>query len=171
MSSALYPGTFDPAHFGHIDIVRRAAVLFEHVIVGVYDLPAKSLLFSTEERVAMLRIATQGLRNVSVAPYRGLTVEFADVVEASVIIRGLRMFFDFELEYQMALTNRKLAPHVDTVCLMTSLEYAFVSSSIVKEISMAGGCVDQMAPPHVVATLRGKLDDLGDGSLPKTEVV
>ena len=162
MTIALYPGTFDPVHFGHIDIIQRAAALFDVLIVGIYDRPTKDLLFSTDERVSMMRNALRDLSNVRVEHYSGLTVEYAIRNGASVVIRGLRMFFDFELEYQMALTNRKMAPQVDTLCLMTSLDYAFVSSSIVKEISMAGGHVDQMAPKHVAEALASKLAGLGD---------
>jgi len=171
MTIALYPGTFDPVHFGHIDIIRRAAAIFDQIIVGVYSRPIKNLLFSTEERVEMMKMAVKGLGNVQVEAYSGLTVEFATQKNAKVIIRGLRVISDFELEYQMALTNRKLAPHIDMVCLMTSLEYAFVSSSIVKEIVMAGGCVEQMTPPHVSTALRKKMETLGKSSAGKIAVV
>ena len=149
MTIAVYPGTFDPVHYGHVDIARRAAELFDRLIVAVYDRPQKALMFSTEERLEMLREAVQDIPNAHVESYSGLTVNFCLCRGADVIVRGLRVISDFELEYQMALTNRKLSPTVDVVCLMTSLEHAFLSSSIVKEIALAGGSVAQFVPPHV----------------------
>ena len=156
MTIAVYPGTFDPVHLGHLDIARRAANLFEKVVVAVYDRPHKSLLFSTKERVEMVRQGLLGAGNIEVRSYSGLTVDFCHEQGASVLVRGLRVISDFELEYQMALTTRKLASDVDMVCLMTALEYAFLSSTIVKEIKSAGGCVEQFVPPHVDAALREK---------------
>jgi len=156
LTIAVYPGTFDPVHLGHLDIARRAANLFEKVVVAVYDRPNKSLLFSTEERVEMVRQGLADAGNIEVCSYSGLTVDFCHEQGASVLVRGLRVISDFELEYQMALTTRKLAPDVDMVCLMTALEYAFLSSTIVKEIKSAGGCVEQFVPPHVDAALRIK---------------
>lgn len=153
MGIAVYPGTFDPVHYGHIDIAKRAAEIFDKVVVGVYERPQKSLMFSLEERLAMVREALQGITNISVMPYSGLTVDFVRQQKASVIVRGLRVISDFELEYQMALTTRKLAPEVDMVCLMTSLEYAFISSTIVKEVALAGGSVSTFVPPHVERAL------------------
>ncbi len=171
MSIAIYPGTFDPITNGHVDIAIRAASLFDHLTVGVYDRPLKNLLFSTSERVAMIREALKELSNVTVKSYSGLTVNFAESVEASVIVRGLRVLSDFELEFQMALTNRKLAPGIDTVCLITAQEYAFLSSSITKEIAMVEGCVDGMVPPHVVVALREKLHRLGADAGGKVQIV
>jgi len=156
MTRALYPGTFDPVTYGHIDIATRAAKIFEQLTVAIYDRPSKNLLFSTTERVEMMREALRDYPNIEVGSYSGLTVNFAQRRGAQVLVRGLRVVYDFELEYQMALTNRKLAPGVDTICLMTSQEYAFVSSSIVKEIFLAGGCVEGLVPPHVIAALRKK---------------
>ena len=156
MTIAIYPGTFDPIHNGHIDIARRGAKIFDELIVGVYDRPQKSLLFSVGERVTMAREAVKDIPNVRVESYGTLTVDFAKRQGARVIVRGLRVISDFELEYQMALTNRRLAPALDMVCLMTSLEYAFVSSSIVKEIAQAGGPISQFVPGHVAAALRRK---------------
>lgn len=153
MGIAVYPGTFDPVHYGHIDIARRAAEIFDKVIVGVYERPQKSLMFSLTERLNMMREALQGIPNISVMSYRGLTVDFVRQQGASVIVRGLRVVSDFELEYQMALITRKLAPEVDMVCLMTSLEYAFISSTIVKDIALAGGSVSAFVPPHVERAL------------------
>ena len=154
MSIAVYPGTFDPVHYGHIDIAKRAAEIFGKVVVGVYDRPRKSLMFSLDDRLAMMRESLQGVPGIYVTAYHGLTVDFVKQQGASVIVRGLRVISDFELEYQMALTTRKLAPEVDMVCLMTSLEYAFISSTIVKEIALAGGSVSAFVPPHVGKALR-----------------
>lgn len=153
---ALYPGTFDPVHFGHIDIATRAANIFENLIVAVYDRPAKNLMFTVEERVALAREALEELPNVQVLPYGGLTVEFAKEMGAQAIVRGLRAISDFELEYQMALTNRELAPGIEFVCLMTRQRHAFLSSSIVKEIALLDGDIEGMVPPHVVEALRQK---------------
>ncbi len=153
MRVAIYPGTFDPVHYGHIDVARRAALVFDQLIVGVYAHPHKALLFPLEERVALARQAFADCPNILVEGYDGLTVSFAAQHGAHVIVRGLRVISDFEMEYQMAMTNRKLAPKMDMVCLMTSLEYAFISSSIVKEVALAGGCVRQMVPDFVAEHL------------------
>jgi len=154
---AVYPGTFDPVTTGHIDIAARAAKLFDQVVVAVYDRPSKSLLFTTEERLSMMREAIMHLPNVTAESYGGLTVDYARRHGAEVIVRGLRVVSDFELEFQMALMNRKLAPELDLICLMTSLEYSFLSSSIVKEIATLGGCVDGLVPSHVIPLLKSKL--------------
>ncbi|MHB1355931.1 MAG: pantetheine-phosphate adenylyltransferase [Anaerolineae bacterium] len=153
MTIAVYPGTFDPIHNGHIDIARRAALIFDKVIVGIYDRPAKNLLFTVDERLNMAQSVLSDVPNVSVERYDELTVEFVRRVGAKVIVRGLRVVSDFELEYQMALTNRKLCPSVDMVCLMTSLEYAFISSTIIKDVARAGGCVSEFVPELVVKAL------------------
>jgi pantetheine-phosphate adenylyltransferase len=154
--TALYPGTFDPVHFGHIDIATRASNIFGNLIVAVYDRPAKDLMFTVEERVSLARKALGGLSNVRVAPYGGLTVEFAREVGAQAIVRGLRVISDFELEYQMALTNHQLAPEIEFVCLMTRQAHAFLSSSIVKEVALLSGEVDGMVPPHVARALAAR---------------
>lgn len=154
--SAVYPGTFDPIHLGHVDIAVRAANIFDGLVVAVYDQPAKNLMFSIEERVSLARQALADLAGVKVAPYAGLTVEFARQVGAYAIVRGLRVISDFELEYQMALTNRQLAPEIESVCLMTRQSHAFLSSSIVKEIALLKGDVSDMVPPHVAAALEAK---------------
>ncbi|MEJ2734037.1 MAG: pantetheine-phosphate adenylyltransferase [Anaerolineae bacterium] len=156
MPRAIYPGTFDPVHNGHIDIAMRAAGLFEHLTVAVYARPLKSLLFTDAERTAMIEEALAHVPNVSVATYTQLTVDFAHQVGAHAIVRGLRVISDFELEFQMALTNKKLAPDLEFVCLMTSEEYAFISASTVKEIVMLGGCVEGMVSPHVAEALQSK---------------
>jgi pantetheine-phosphate adenylyltransferase len=153
---ALYPGTFDPIHLGHIDIAARASRIFDSLCIAVYDRPAKSLLFTVDQRVLLARQALADLPNLRVVPYGGLTVDFAREVGARAIVRGLRVISDFELEYQMALTNSQLAPEVEFVCLMTRQAHAFLSSSIVKEIALLGGDVSGMVPPHVAAALEEK---------------
>ncbi len=158
MTVAIYPGTFDPVHYGHVDIARRAAGIFDKLIVAVYDRPQKNLLFSVAERLEMLREALCTIPNVAVQSYSGLTVSYVRQQGARVIVRGLRVISDFELEYQMALTTRRLDAEVDMICLMTSLEYAFISSSIVKEIALAGGPVSQFVPAHVEEALRIRLE-------------
>jgi pantetheine-phosphate adenylyltransferase len=154
---AIYPGTFDPVHYGHIDIARRAAGIFDKLVVAVYDRPQKTLLFSVAERLVMLRDALCEVPNIEVQSYGGLTVSYARQQGARVIVRGLRVITDFELEYQMALATRQLDGEMDVVCLMTGLEYAFISSSIVKEIALAGGPVTQFVPAHVAEALRARL--------------
>jgi len=171
VTTAIYPGTFDPITSGHVDIATRAASLFDHLIVAVYARPLKNLLFSTSERVAMIEEALKELPGVTVRGYSGLTVNFARSVGARVIVRGLRVLSDFELEFQMALTNRKLAPEIDTICLITRQEYAFLSSSIAKEIAMVGGCVDEMVPSHVAVALKEKFHQLGSEAGDKVRIV
>jgi pantetheine-phosphate adenylyltransferase len=170
MSVAVYPGTFDPVHCGHIDIATRASRIFDELIIAVYDRPLKNLLFTAEERVSMMAAALKDLPNVKVMGYSGLTVAFVRQQQAQVIVRGLRVTYDFELEYQMALTNKKLAPDLETVCLVTSLDYAFLSSSIVKEVAAAGGCVEAMVPPEVISALRKKLGS-SSGAASKVRIV
>jgi len=157
LTIAVYPGTFDPIHYGHIDVAKRATTIFERVIVGVYDRPRKSLLFPIDERLAMAQQALRDVPRVEVLSYDGLTVDFCKNQGAKVIVRGLRVISDFEVEYQMALTNRKLMPDIEVVCLMTGLEYAFMSSSIIKEIAREGGPVLQFVPSHVEEALRARL--------------
>jgi pantetheine-phosphate adenylyltransferase len=137
-----------------MDIARRAAELFDKLIVAVYDRPQKNLMFSTRQRVEMLAEAFADTPQIQVASYTGMPADYAHEQGAHVIVRGLRVVSDFEREYQMALTTRRLAPDVDMVCLMTSLEYAFLSSTIVKEIALAGGSVVQFVPPHVERALQ-----------------
>ena len=152
--TAIYPGTFDPIHLGHVDIAIRAAGIFDQLVVAVYDQPTKNLMFAVDSRVALAQKALAHLTNVQVTPYGGLTVEFARQSGARAIVRGLRVISDFELEYQMALTNRQLAPEIEFVCLMTRQSHAFLSSSIVKEIALLKGDVSGMVPPHVAAALQ-----------------
>lgn len=157
MCIAVYPGTFDPIHVGHIDIARRAAQIFDRLVVGIYDQPNKRLLFPVEERLALAREAFAGDRKIDVASYSDLTVDFCRRQGAQVIVRGLRVISDFELEYQMALMNRRMAPDIEMVCLMTGLEHAFVSSSIVKEIARAGGPITDFVPEHVALAVEARL--------------
>jgi pantetheine-phosphate adenylyltransferase len=152
--SALYPGTFDPITLGHVDIARRATTLFDRVVVGVYDTPSKALLFDTDERVALAREALADLPTVEVCSYQGLTVDFAALLRVHALVRGLRAFSDFENELQMAHQNRAMRPEVETVCLMTSLEYSFLSSTLLRDIARLGGDVHALVPPNVVAALR-----------------
>jgi pantetheine-phosphate adenylyltransferase len=154
--TAVYPGTFDPIHFGHVDIATRAANIFDELVVAVYSRPAKNSLFTVGERVELAHQALADLPNVRVSPFSGLTVEFARRVGAQAIVRGLRVTYDFELEYQMALTNRQLAPEIESVCLITRQENAFLSSSILKEVALLGGNVSEMTPPHVAAALEAR---------------
>lgn len=154
MTKAIYPATFDPITNGHIDIAERAARIFSEVIVSVYDRPMKHLLFSIEERLEMTRQALAHIKNVRVESYGGLTAAFAREQEAMVIVRGLRALSDFEWELQLSLTNHILEPEVETVCLMASQEYLFLSSSILKEIAFNGGSIDHLAPAVVVKALQ-----------------
>jgi pantetheine-phosphate adenylyltransferase len=156
---AVYPGSFDPVHRGHIDIAGRAARLCDELIVAVYATPAKNLLFSLEERVAMWReaLAEEQITNVRVEPFTGLVVEFARTVEAQAIVRGLRAVTDFELEFQQALMNRKLAPEIETLMIITSLRHLFVSASLLKEVARLDGDLDGIVTPNVAAALRAKL--------------
>ncbi len=156
MTIAIYPGSFDPVTNGHLDIVHRAAALFDELVICVYDIPQKSLLFTTRERVDLLKKAVAHLPNVRVEPYSGLTVSFARRSKAKVIVRGLRMSSDFEREFEMALMNKKLEPGVELVCLMTSLEYQFLSSSLLKEACQLGGDITNLVPAHVATALKEK---------------
>lgn len=156
MTVAIYPGSFDPVTMGHVDIAVRAAALFERLIVAVYDDPPKSLLFTVEERVGLMTKALAHVPNIRVESYSGLTVEFARKTKASAMVRGLRMISDFEREFEMALMNQKLAPEIELVCLMTRLEFEFISSSLLKEAAKLGGCIDGLVPKHVIDALNDK---------------
>ena len=156
MTKAIYPGSFDPITNGHLDIANRAAALFDEVIIGVYDRPSKHLMFSTEERVDLARKAVAHLPNVRVAAYNELTVDFARKMKAKVMVRGLRMSSDFEREFEMALMNKQLDRQIELVCLMTSLEYQFLSSSLLKEACELGGDITGLVPRHVATALKKK---------------
>lgn len=156
MITALYPGTFDPITNGHLDIAARAAKLFDKVVIGIYDSPAKDLLFTTEERVDLARQSVADFPNVEVEPFNGLTVDFAEKVGAQAIVRGLRIGADFEYEREMALMNKKLNAQCELVCLIASQEYQFLSSSRIKEVSSLGGYINDLVPKPVAEALKKK---------------
>ncbi|MDH4138610.1 MAG: pantetheine-phosphate adenylyltransferase [Anaerolineae bacterium] len=162
MTTAVYPGTFDPIHNGHIDIVRRAVKIFDELIVAVYDRPLKSLFFDTRERSRLVEKALADTPRVRLVSYNTLTVELARQLGTPVIVRGLRVFSDFELEFRMALTNKRLAPDIDVVCLITSEEHTFLSSSTVKEVASLGGDVSGMVPAFVARALKERFAALGE---------
>lgn len=147
--TAIYPGSFDPITLGHLDIVERGCQLFDHVIVAVLRNPNKTPLFTMEQRLSQIQRAIAHLPNASVDSFHGLTVNYAQMQQAKVILRGLRVLSDFEMELQMAHTNKTLAGALETVFLATSNEYSFLSSSVVKEIARFGGSVDHLVPAHV----------------------
>jgi pantetheine-phosphate adenylyltransferase len=156
---AVYPGSFDPLTNGHLDIARRAANLFDTLIVAVYAFPDKHLLFSVEERLELWRevIASEELANVRVDTFTDLTVDYVRAVGGQAIIKGLRSPKDFESEFQQGLMNRRLAPEIETVCLLTNLQQLFISSSLLKEVARLGGDVADMLPPSVMKALQKKL--------------
>jgi pantetheine-phosphate adenylyltransferase len=158
----MFPGSFDPIHFGHIDIAVRASRLFDELVIAVYDKPLKSLLFSPEERIHQVEAAFGDEPKIRVVGYSGLTVNMAHRVDAQVIVRGLRVFSDFEFEFRMALANHRLAPDIEIVSFITDEEHTFLSSSTVKEIAMLGGDVSSMVPPAVEAALKRKAIELAD---------
>jgi pantetheine-phosphate adenylyltransferase len=166
MVRAIFPGTFDPIHYGHIDIAQRAVRLFDELIIAVYDRPMKSLLFSPDERLAMVRQAVDGDKKIRVIGYSGLTVDFAHKVDAQVIVRGLRVFSDFEFEFRMGLANHRLAPDIEIVAFITNEEHTFLSSTTVREIAMLDGDVSSMVPPHVESALKTKLSGMADRHSP-----
>lgn len=154
---AVFPGSFDPMTNAHLDVAARAAVLFDRLVIGVLNNPRKSPLFSVEERIAQITAAVAEFgANVEVAGFDGLTVDFARRNGAGFIVRGLRAVSDFEAELQMAHTNRRLQPEVDTVFLMSALEFGYLSSSLAKEVAQFGGEITGMVPPPVAKALRGR---------------
>ena len=156
MTTAIYPGSFDPITNGHIDIATRAARLFDKIIIAIFETPSKGLTFSIEERVDLARRAVANLSNIEVQSYSGLTVDFAKQVKAMVMVRGLRMSADFEREFEMAMMNKKLYPELELVCFMTSQEYQFLSSSLMKEAASLGGNINGFVPKNVAEALRKK---------------
>ncbi|MUL35883.1 pantetheine-phosphate adenylyltransferase [Gloeocapsopsis dulcis] len=146
---AIYPGSFDPITLGHLDIIERGCRLFEQVVVAVLRNPNKTPLFSVQQRLEQIRISTSHLTNVEIDSFDGLTVNYAQMRQAQVLLRGLRAISDFEAELQMAHTNKTLSAHIETVFLATSNEHSFLSSSVVKEIARFGGSVDHLVPQHV----------------------
>ena len=156
---AVYPGSFDPVTYGHLDILDRATLIFDRVVVGVLANSSKEPLFTVDERIALIREAVGEKACVDVARFEGLTVDFARTVGATAIVRGLRVLSDFESEFQMALMNRRLYPEVNTVFLMTSSTNVFVSSSIIKEVCRLGGNVDALAPATSVSAMKRKFAD------------
>ena len=156
MVKAIYPGSFDPVHKGHVDIATRASKLFDEFTVAVYDLSSQSVMFSAEERVGFFSESVAHLTNVKVVRFGGLAVDFARSMGAEFIVRGLRAGFDFELEFEMALMWRNLAPDIDVVCMMSSLEYQYVYSSRIKEVAQLGGNIESLVPPGVAAALKSK---------------
>lgn len=162
MITALYTGTFDPVHYGHLDLIVRGAALFDKLIVAVYDhkIPTKSLLFSVEERVMMITEALQSsnTENIIVTSFSGLAVDFARKMNAKVFVRGLRVFSDFEFEFRLALANKRLAPEIETVSLITQEDHSFLSGTTVREIASLGGDVSSMVPPNVAAALYNRFN-------------
>ncbi len=165
MLRAVYPGSFDPVTFGHLDIITRSAKLVDELIVGVLVNNAKSPLFSVEERVKILEKTVENLPNVKVIPFEGLLVEFVRKMEAQMVVRGLRAITDFEYELQMAQTNHKLEPDLETIFLTTGLEYSYLSSSTVKEVAAFGGDISQFVPDIVIERMREKMDKKGECKL------
>lgn len=157
---AIYPGTFDPVHLGHLDLMHRACAIFDELIVGVFDhgRPSKTLLFSIEERVTMIEEAIDGQPGIQIVRYGGLTVDFARAVDSRVIIRGLRVFSDFEFEFRMALANQRLAPEIEVVNLITREEHTFLSGTIIREIASFQGDVSSMVPNNVATALQERFD-------------
>lgn len=154
---ALYPGTFDPPTNGHVDLVQRGAKLFDHLTVAILVNPVKNPLFTVDERVEMLKEATAGIGNVSVATFDGMMVDFARQQGASAVLRGIRAISDYEHEFQMALMNRRLAPDIETVFLQPAGRYSFVSSRMVKEVFSFGGDVGGLVPANVLKRLRARI--------------
>ncbi len=162
MIRAVFPGTFDPIHYGHINIARRAARLFDELVVAVYDRPLKRVLFPAEMRISLARQALNTHKNIRVTGYSGLTVDFCQEIDAQVIVRGLRVFSDFEYEFRMALANHRLSSDIEVVALITHEEHTFLSSATVREIASLDGDVSSLVPPHVEHALKERFSELGD---------
>ncbi len=160
-SIAVYPGSFDPVTNGHLNIIRRASKIFDKVIVAVFHNPNKDPLFTMEERVKMLEDVTQNHEKVEVDGFEGLLTDYVRQKKANVIIRGLRAVSDFEAEFQMASMNKKLADNIETIFMMTSTEYVFLSSSTIKEVASFDGCIEGLVPQIVITRLKKKLKEKG----------
>ncbi len=160
MITAIYPGSFDPVTNGHLDIITRAAKLFEKLVIGVYDRPDKTLLFTTDERLELVQQSIVALPDVEVRVFSGLAVNFAKEMKARTIVRGLRMSADFEREFDLAMMQKTLFPGIEIVCLMADLKYQFLSSSLLKEAARLGGDVSELVPEHVAIALKEKFSSI-----------
>ncbi len=165
MTIAIYPGSFDPITNGHLDVATRASKLFERLTIGVYDIPDKRLLFTTEERVNLVRQSTTHLPNVDVESYSGLTVNYARQKGAQVMVRGLRVGADFEREFEMAMMNKELSPELELLCLMSCKEFQFLSSSLLKEVAALGGDIAGLVPKPVAKALLANLERMKPNKL------
>ncbi|HHV51194.1 MAG TPA: pantetheine-phosphate adenylyltransferase [Clostridiales bacterium] len=165
MKTAVCPGSFDPVTLGHIDIIRRAAAIFDHVIVVVMNNTSKTAMFTQEERVDFLKRATAGMTNVEIDSYGGLLADYTQMKNASVIVKGLRALSDFEYEFQMALTNRKLNPQAETAFLTTSTDYMYLSSSLVKQVAMLGGDIRDFVPACIVDDILRKVRQINSNKI------
>ena len=170
MTRAVFPGTFDPIHHGHIDIAKRAAPLFDELIVAVYDRPLKSLLFSPEQRLDLVMKTFAADDRIKVMMFSGLIVEFCREVNAQVIVRGLRVFSDFEHEFRMALANRRLAPEVEVIAFITHEEHSFLTGSTVREIASLDGDVSSMVPDYVATALAQQFQEVGKDAVGMTSL-
>jgi pantetheine-phosphate adenylyltransferase len=162
MIRAVFPGSFDPIHNGHIDIALRASRLVDELVIAVYDKPLKHFLLSPEDRLDLVQKVFAGNEKIKVSGYSGLTVNFCKTVDAQVMVRGLRVFSDFEYEFRMALANHRLVPDVEVLALITSEEHTFLSSTTVREIASLGGDISSMVPKCVEDALKKRFKDLGD---------
>lgn len=166
MIKAVFPGSFDPIHNGHIDIANRASKIVDELIVAVYDKPLKNFLFSPEERINMARLVFAANPKITVTGYSGITVNYCKQIGAQLMIRGLRVFSDFEYEFRMALANHRLQPDIEVMALITSEEHTFLSSSTVREIASLGGDVTTMVPPEIKAALDAKFLSIEKADMP-----